>query len=60
MPKKTGADSKSSADKSTLNPSQGSEQAASAPENSPARNQVQRSRTQGQFTAQGKPGLQKK
>jgi hypothetical protein len=62
MPKNTHADSKPSADKRTLNPAQGGApgQSGDTPEHDPGRNQMQPTRDQGQFTAQGKPGLQKK
>lgn len=62
MPKKTRSDSKPSADKRTLNPAQGGApgERKNAPANDPGRNQMQPDRDQGQFTQQGKPGLQKK
>ena len=55
MPKNTKADSKSSADKRSLNTG-----TTAAPPKKTDRNQMQESRTAGQFTGRGKPALQKK
>ena len=57
MPKNTHPDSKSSADKKSLNAGGGK---PSADDKKVDRNQVQESRTTGQFTGRGKPALQKK
>ena len=59
MPKNTHADSKATSDKRSLNAGQGAARGAPSPKKTD-RNQMQEAREQGQFTAQGKPGLQKK
>ena len=58
MPKNTRPDSKNAADKKSLNTGGG----ATPPANDKKvdRNQVQETRTAGQFTGRGKPALQKK
>ena len=63
MPKNTHADSKDSAQKRSLNAGQDGAapgQPGGAPKRKADRNQMQPERGQGQFTAAGRPGLQKK
>ena len=57
MPKNTHADSKRSADKKSLNAGGGK---PSTDDQKVDRNQVQETRTAGQFTGRGRPALQKK
>ena len=57
MPKNAHRDSKNSADKKSLNAGGGK---PSADDKKVDRNQVQETRTAGQFTGRGRPALQKK
>ena len=57
MPRKTSTDSKSSADKKTLNA--GTSGRPANPKGTD-RNQMQEDRSAGQFTGRGRPALQKK